>query len=68
MKWCKTDAGHYVTDDGRFEILKGYNRVFGNCWTLFDNSETDYYAMQIAHEYTLREAKAKAEGFVKGGA
>lgn len=67
MKWHKADAGHYITEDGRFEILKGYSHIFGNCCTLFDNSEIDYYAMQIAHEYTLREAKAKAEGFIRRG-
>jgi len=65
MNWRKINIGHYITEDGRFEILRNYDRIFGNHWTLFDNYETDYYKQQKAHEYTLKEAKAKAEGIIK---
>ena len=65
MKWRRISAGEYESEDKRFEICKSYDVIFGNHWILRDNKETDYYAKQIAHEYTLKEAKAKAEAIVK---
>ena len=38
ITWIKKDAGEYESSDGRFYILKTYDRIFGNHWVLFDKT------------------------------
>ena len=63
-EWKKLDAGEYESTDGRFYILKTYDRIFGNHWCLFDHSIKDYYRSQY-HEASLKDSKAKAEALVR---
>lgn len=60
IKWKRLDAGEYESEDKRFYILQGYDRIYGNHWVLHDNNIPDYYKQQY-HENSLRECKAKAE-------
>ena len=59
INWIKLDAGEYRSEDGRFYILKAYDRIFGNHWLLQDNNEKDYRLGEY-HEDTLKDCKAKA--------
>lgn len=64
IKWIKLDAGEYESSDGRFLILKTYDRIYGNHWMLQDRNEPDCYKGQY-HEETLGECKLKAEVLIK---
>lgn len=60
IAWKKLEAGHYKSDDERFEIMQTYDRIYGDHWILYDKHEPNYYKGQY-DERTLRECKAKAE-------
>ena len=64
ISWKKIEAGHYESDDGRFNILKCYDNLFGNHWQLHDCFIKDYYKACF-HEYSLKDCKAKAETLAK---
>lgn len=64
LNWRKVEAGHYESTDGRFDIMKSYDCVFGNHWELHDSFEKDWYKSRY-HEYSLKECQAKAETLVK---
>ena len=60
IKWKRLSAGEYESSDGRFYILKGYDRIYGDHWVLHDRNEPDYYKGRY-DEQTLLECKLKAE-------
>ncbi len=60
IAWKKIEAGEYESEDGRFHIIKSYDRIYGNHWELHDRNEPDYYKGQY-HENTLFDCKMKAE-------
>lgn len=60
IKWNKIEAGYYESDDGRFYIIKTYNRIYGNHWQLHDRDIPDYYK-GLYLERTLLDCKLKAE-------
>ena len=60
IKWKREINGTYVSDCGRFQIWKSWDRIFGNHWKLYDNMEKNYYKAQY-HERTLLDCKLNAE-------
>lgn len=60
IKWKRIEAGEYESEDGRFYILKTWDRIYGNHWQLLDKNATDYYK-DLYHENTLLDCKLKAE-------
>ena len=43
IKWKRLDAGEYESADERFHIIKGYDRIYGDHWILYDRNEPDEY-------------------------
>ena len=70
IKWKKIDAGEYESEDGRFYILKTWNRLYGNHWTIRDRFEEDYYK-GLYNEETFHQCKVRDEQIIdqeeKGG-
>ena len=60
LEWKKLDAGEYESSDGRFYILKTWDRLNGNHWQLSDNTVEDYYKSHTACD-SLKHAKHVAE-------
>ena len=60
IKWKRIEAGEYESEDGRFYIIKTWNRIYGDHWRLFDRNDDDYYK-GLYQEKTLFECKLKAE-------
>ena len=60
IAWKRLEAGHYKSEDERFEIMQTYDRIYGDHWVLYDNHEPNRYKGKY-DEGTLRECKAKAE-------
>ena len=60
LQWKKIEAGEYVTSDGRFHIIKTWNRIYGNHWQLRDRNEPDYYK-GLYMEQSFLDCKLKAE-------
>ena len=60
IKWKKIEAGEYMSEDGRFQILKTWDRIYGNHWRLRDINDPNYY-MGLYNEKTLLDCKLKAE-------
>ena len=60
IKWKRLDAGEYESADTRFYIIKGYDRIYGNHWILYDRNESDEYKGRY-DERTLLDCKLKAE-------
>ena len=60
LEWKKLDAGEYESKDGRFYILKTWDRLYGNHWQLTDNTVKDYYKSHTACD-SLKHAKHVAE-------
>jgi hypothetical protein len=60
IAWKRIEAGEYESEDGRFHILKTWNRIYGNHWQLQDKNEPDYYK-SLYDEQTLLDCKMKAE-------
>lgn len=60
IQWKKIEAGEYISENGRFHILKTWNRVYGNHWQLHDKNEKDYYK-GLYNESTFLDCKLKAE-------
>jgi len=60
IKWKKLDAGEYESEDGRFYVLKTWNRLYGNHWTIRDRFEVDYYK-GLYNEETFLQCKLRAE-------
>ena len=65
LKWIKIEAGEYESSDGRFKILKTWNRLYGNHWQLNDKNNPDYYK-GLYEEQTLLDCKLKAEAVANG--
>lgn len=63
IKWKRIEAGEYTSEDGRFTILKTWDRIYGNHWQLHDAYEDDYYK-GFYHELTLLDCKLKAEALL----
>ena len=63
ITWIREDAGVYKSDNGRFDIMKTYDRVYGTHWQLHDNNASNYYKGTY-DEQSLRECKAKAEAIL----
>lgn len=59
IKWKKLDAGEYESSDGRFYILKSWDRIYGNHWQLWDRSVPDKYK-GLYYEKTLIQCKVMA--------
>ena len=36
IKWVRAEAGEYTSTDGRFQVRKTWNRLYGNHWALYD--------------------------------
>ena len=64
ITWKKIEAGEYESTDRRFKIFKKYSVTFGNCWAL-DDGKAKHYCDARYYEYSLKDAKARAEGIVK---
>ena len=60
ITWKRIEAGEYVSEDGRFYILKTWDRLYGNHWQLRDRSVEDRYK-GLYHENSLIDCKLKAE-------
>ena len=60
LEWKKLDAGEYESRDGRFYILKTWDRLNGDHWQLTDNTVEDYYKSHTACD-SLKHAKHVAE-------
>lgn len=60
INWKKLDAGEYESTDGRFYIIKTWDRLYGNHWQLSDRNEKDYYKGLTACD-SLKHAKHVAE-------
>jgi hypothetical protein len=66
IHWRRIEAGEYESEDARFKILYGWDRLNGNHWTLYDNNYPQddpdrYYRMQTACD-SLTDCKVVAEG------
>lgn len=71
IEWEKIEAGEYKSRDGRFKILKTWDRIYGNHWCLMDTSAGPVGMSGIRtgkyteySERTLLECKLKAEGII----
>ena len=60
ISWKRIEAGEYESEDGRFHILKTWDRVYGNHWQLRDRNEPDIYKGRY-DESSLLDCKLKAE-------
>lgn len=60
IEWKRIEAGEYTSKDGRFHILKTWDRVYGNHWQLRDAYENNYYK-GLYYESSLLDCKLKAE-------
>lgn len=60
LKWKRIEAGNYESEDGRFSILKTWDRLYGNHWSLRDSNVEDYYKSKTACD-SLAHAKYVAE-------
>jgi len=60
IEWKRIEAGEYESKDGRFHILKTWDRIYGNHWQLLDRNANDYYK-SLYHENSLLDCKLKAE-------
>lgn len=69
MKTKKIAAGHYVSQDGRFEFRRRYHR-HGDAWTVTDTTGAEVFHRPGGRMGpgavcdTLTEAKDRAEGVV----
>ena len=63
IEWKRIEAGEYESKDGRFHILKTWDRVYGNHWVLQDRRVEDWYKGRY-DEDTLLACKLRAEGIV----
>ncbi len=64
IKWKRIEPGEYESEDGRFYILKSWDRVYGNHWKLLDREEADMYKGTY-REKSLLDCKLKAEDLLK---
>lgn len=64
LRWKRLEAGEYDSTDGRFNICKTWDRLYGNHWRLTDHNIKDYYKAQTACE-SLKHAKHVAETRVR---
>ena len=60
IQWIKIEAGEYESNDGRFYIVKTWDRYNGNHWDLYDKNNPEYFK-GLFHEQTLNDCKLKAE-------
>lgn len=63
IKWKRIEAGEYYSEDGRFHIIKTWDRIYGNHWQLHDKNNPDYYK-GLYYERTLLDCKLKAEALL----
>ena len=63
IAWKRIEAGEYESEDGRFHVLKTWDRIYGNHWQLLDRTAPDLYKGTY-DEKSLLECKLKAEGIV----
>lgn len=66
IKWKKIEAGDYEDENGRFKILKTWDRIYGNHWILYDRNYSDFRNGQY-HEDTLLDCKLRAETVFNNG-
>ena len=66
IKWRKEEAGSYISEDGRFRIIKTWNRVYGNHWQMRDTKEPDYYK-GLYYERSFLDCKLRAEALLDAG-
>lgn len=66
IKWKRIEPGEYESEDGRFYILKSWDRVYGDHWKLRDKYDPDMFKGTY-HEKTLLDCKLKAESFFYNG-
>ncbi len=60
VQWKRIEAGEYDSLDGRFNVCKTWDRLYGNHWCLTDHNIKDYYKARTACE-SLKHAKHVAE-------
>lgn len=60
VQWKRIEAGEHDSLDGRFNVCKTWDRLYGNHWHLTDHNIKDYYKAQTACE-SLKHAKHVAE-------
>ena len=65
IEWKRIEAGEYESKDGRFKILKTWDRIYGDHWVLHDTHNPDFYKGKY-DEKTLLDCKLKAERIVDG--
>ena len=63
LEWKRLDAGEYLSTDGRFYILKTWDRLYGNHWSLRDRNVEDYYKSKTVCD-SLKHAKHVAETII----
>lgn len=56
IQWQRIEAGEYRSLDGRWEVLKVWDRLYGDHWQLTDNTIDDYYKKHTACD-SLKHAK-----------
>lgn len=60
IKWKRIEAGEYKSEDGRFRIIKTWDRIYGDQWLLFERNADDHYK-GLYYENTLLDCKLRAE-------
>lgn len=58
--WKKLDSGEYESEDGRFHVLRCWDKIYGNHWQLIDRRQKDA-DFAVFHYPTLRYCKTIAE-------
>ena len=63
IEWVRNEAGVYEDVNGRFTVMKTYDRVYGNHWQLHDRNESNYYK-GLYDEASFRDCKLREEAIL----
>jgi len=63
IKWKRIEAGDYISEDKRWHIIKGWDRVYGDHWILYDTTG-DFYKDRY-NLTSLKQCKTMAENLEK---
>lgn len=62
IEWRMLEAGEYESADGRFDVIKAYDRLYGSHWQLTDHKKKDNCGGDLQHHCdSLKHAKHTAE-------
>lgn len=59
IKWKRIEAGDYYSEDERWHIVRGWDRIYGDHWILCD-THGDYYRDSYDFD-SLKQCKYVAE-------